>query len=92
MMDSQENVLVNASPVEETGNQEVTNVEEQVVATPETSVVENAEVLAQEDAPAVDAAEGEEVAAAEEEHKLYTSKAEVLERVKEIDHGEEIPQ
>jgi hypothetical protein len=92
MMDSQENVLVNASPVEETGNQEVTNVEEQVVATPETSVVENAEVLAQEDAPAVDAAEGEEVAAAEEEHKLYTSKAEVLERVKEIAHGEEIPQ
>ena len=92
MMDSQENVLVNASPVEETGNQEVTNVEEQVVATPETSVVENAEVLAQEDAPAVDAAEGEEVPAAEEEHKLYTSKAEVLERVKEIAHGEEIPQ
>ncbi len=92
MMDSQENVLVNASPVEETGNQEVTNVEEQVVATPETSVVENAEALAQEDAPAVDAAEGEEVAAAEEEHKLYTSKAEVLERVKEIAHGEEIPQ
>ncbi|MBR6997605.1 MAG: DUF349 domain-containing protein, partial [Prevotella sp.] len=91
-MDSQENVLVNASPVEETGNQEVTNVEEQVVATPETSVVENAEVLAQEDAPAVDAADGEEVAAAEEEHKLYTSKAEVLERVKEIAHGEEIPQ
>ena len=92
MMDSQENVLVNASPVEETGNQEVTNVEEQVVATPETSVVENAEALAQEDAPAVDAAEGEEVPAAEEEHKLYTSKAEVLERVKEIAHGEEIPQ
>ncbi|MBR2235943.1 MAG: DUF349 domain-containing protein [Prevotella sp.] len=91
-MDSQENVLVNASPVEETGNQEVTNVEEQVVATPETSVVENAEALAQEDAPAVDAAEGEEVPAAEEEHKLYTSKAEVLERVKEIAHGEEIPQ
>ena len=92
MMDSQENVLVNASPVEETGKQEVTNVEEQVAATPEPSEVETAEALVQEEAPAVEVAEDANAPEPEEERKLYTTKAEVLERVKELAHGDEMPQ
>ena len=92
MMDSQENVLVNASPVEETGKQEVTNVEEQVAATPEPSEVETAEALVQEEAPAVEVAEDANTPEPEEERKLYTTKAEVLERVKELAHGDEMPQ
>ena len=92
MMDSQENVLVNASPVEETGNQEVINVEEQVAATPEPSEVETTEALAPDEAPAVEAAVDEIAPEPEEERKLYTTKAEVLERVKELAHGDEMPQ
>ena len=92
MMDSQENVLVNASPVEETGKQEVTNVEEQVAVTPEPSEVETAEALVQEEAPAVEVAEDANAPEPEEERKLYTTKAEVLERVKELAHGDEMPQ
>ncbi|MBO4811189.1 MAG: DUF349 domain-containing protein [Prevotella sp.] len=91
-MDSQENVLVNASPVEETGKQEVTNVEEQVAVTPEPSEVETAEALVQEEAPAVEVAEDANAPEPEEERKLYTTKAEVLERVKELAHGDEMPQ
>ena len=92
MMDSQENVLVNASPVEETGNQEVINVEEQVAATPEPSEVETTEALAPDEAPAVEAAVDEIAPEPEEERKLYTTKAEVLERVKELAHGDGMPQ
>ena len=93
------------SPVEETGTQEEVKAEEtlqvteQVIETPaeveapaeaEVPVVEAPveeapveEVLAEE-APA-------EEAPAEEERKVYQTKQEVLERVKEIAHGEEAP-
>ena len=46
----------------------------------EPEVVEAPEIAAEPEAPV------------EEEHKTYTTKAEVLERVKEIAHGEETPQ
>ena len=105
MMDSQENNLVSAnaaSPVEETGKQEEVKAEEQVAETPAAPEVETIEAQPQapETAPA---AEQEPAAPAEqepaeqpepvaEERKVYTTKAEVLERVKEIAHGEEPPQ
>ncbi|MBQ4392252.1 MAG: DUF349 domain-containing protein [Prevotella sp.] len=65
MMDSQENVLVNASPVEEEAK-----VVNQEAAAPEVSTEETAE------AP----------------RRVYNTKQEVLDRVKEIAHGEEPPQ
>ena len=64
-MDSQENVLVNASPVEEEAK-----VVNQEAAAPEVSTEETAE------AP----------------RRVYNTKQEVLDRVKEIAHGEEPPQ
>ena len=83
MMDSQENVPVSTSPIEETANQEVEKVEEQ--AAPE--VQETAEAPEISEAPAVS-----EVSEAPVEPKTYATKAEVLERVKELAHGEEMPQ
>jgi hypothetical protein len=78
MMDSQENILVNASPVEE----EEKEVIKQEAAAPEVEKVE--------EAPA--AAEAAEATETPEPPKAYSSKAEVLERVKEIAHGEDMPQ
>ena len=75
MMDSQENTLVNASPVEE--EVKVTN---QAATAPEVSTNEPASV--EDSAPAAE----------EQPKKVYQTKAEVLERVKEIAHGEEPPQ
>ena len=71
MMDSQENVLVNASPVEEEAK-----VVNQDAAAPEVSTEETAEAPKEEEAP----------------RKVYATKQEVLDRVKEIAHGEEPPQ
>jgi len=76
MMDSQENTLVNASPVEE----EV-KVVNQEAAAPEVSTTETAEPAAQP-----------EPATEEPPRRVYQTKQEVLERVKEIAHGEEPPQ
>ena len=70
-MDSQENVLVNASPVEEEAK-----VVNQDAAAPEVSTEETAEAPKEEEAP----------------RKVYATKQEVLDRVKEIAHGEEPPQ
>ena len=78
MMDSQENALVNASPVEEEAK--VTN---QAAPAPEVST---ADAAPQEAAPAT------EPAAEEQPRRVYQTKQEVLERVKEIAHGEEPPQ
>jgi len=105
-MDSQENALVNASPVEESAKEEV-KVEETVnetPAAPEVEVEEVAEVTAEPVAEEAAPAEGEAAPAAEEaapaveaesapveERKVYQTKQEVLDRVKEIAHGDEAP-
>ena len=105
-MDSQENALVNASPVEESAKEEV-KVEETVNETPAAPEVEvekvaevTAEPVAEEAAPAKGKAEpaAEEAAPAVEaesapveERKVYQTKQEVLDRVKEIAHGDEAP-
>ena len=109
-MDSQENALVNASPVEETGKQqeEVTNVETATAATtaeaapeaaPEAETEAHATKMEEAAAEAettaeveATAAENEAPAEPHEEHKVYNSKQEVLARVKEIAHSEEVPQ
>ena len=102
MMDSQENVLVNgtaASPSEEQGKQEEVKVE----GTQQENAVETSEVVETAEAPAApevleaqEAPEAQEVPEAQEEapeeRKVYQTKQEVLERVKEIAHGEEAPQ
>ena len=81
MMDSQENVTVNTSPIEETVNQEVEKVEEQAAPTEAAEVTEPAEVTETPETPEAPAAP-----------KTYATKAEVLDRVKELAHGEEMPQ
>ncbi len=73
MMDSQENALVNASPVEEEAK-----VVNQEAAAPEVSTENAGEQQA-------------EPSAQETPHRVYQTKQEVLERVKEIAHGEEPP-
>ena len=103
MMDSQDKDLMTGattSPVEETGTQEEVKAEEtlqvteQVIETPAeveapAEVEVPAEEALEEEAP-VEEAPAEE-APAEEERKVYQTKQEVLERVKEIAHGEEAP-
>ena len=95
-MDSQENILVN-SPEEETGKPVEVKAEEQVAAAaPEASEVETVEEAAeqpqvQEEPEVAETSDDSEPAPAEE-RKQYATKQEVLERVKEIAHGEEIPQ
>ena len=97
-----------ASPVEETGKQEEVKAEVQVQQTaPETPEVETIEAQPQtpepeaatneEPAPAEEPMAEEPLAQEEpempaEERKAYATKAEVLDRVKEIAHGEEPPQ
>ena len=102
-MDSQDKDLMTGattSPVEETGTQEEVKAEEtlqvteQVIETPAeveapAEVEVPAEEALEEEAP-VEEAPAEE-APAEEERKVYQTKQEVLERVKEIAHGEEAP-
>jgi hypothetical protein len=89
MMDSQENAL-------EMGKQEETKVEETVAQQNEaTAATETSQVEETTNPTADEMAEGEVAAeekAAEEERKVYQSKKEVLERVKEIAHAEEAPQ
>jgi hypothetical protein len=123
-MDSQENALVNASPVEEQGKTEelnqaatapevVTETPEAPVAVEETAaeaapapaeeppVAEETPVeetpVPVEEAPAAEEAPIEEVPVEEEasqvveEQRVYETKQEVLERVKELAHGDETP-
>ena len=80
MMDSQENVPVSTSPIEETVNQKVEKVEEQAVP------------VAPEKQELTESPETPEISEAPAEPKTYVTKAEVLERVKELAHGEEMPQ
>jgi len=100
MMDSQENALqsaVNATPEEEMAKQEeVAKEETQQVAPAETETVVEEQTVSEastEDATTAEETTPEEVEEAPaEEHKQYQSKQEVLERVREIAHGEEAPQ
>ncbi len=78
------------------GKQEETKVEETVAQQNEaTAATETSQVEETTNPTADEMAEGEVAAeekAAEEERKVYQSKKEVLERVKEIAHAEEAPQ
>ena len=101
-MDSQENVLNNEAQLEETNQQpvaeEVVKQEENVV-TPEPaaeeSVVEEPAAVVEE--PAAEEPQEEEPAAEEEateetaSKKVYATKKEVIERIKELAHGDESP-
>ena len=79
MMDSQEIIL------EEMGNQEEVKVEQ---TTQEATVAEEAV----QEAPVVEAAAETVVDNLEDNRKVYTTKKEVLDRIKEIAHSEEPPQ
>ena len=79
MMDSQENILQaeqNTTPAEPQETKEVEKVEEQLPAAEEPQAEEASQVETQQ----------------VEERKVYQSKKEVLDRIKEIAHGEEVPQ
>ena len=84
-MDSQENVLNNEAQLEETNQQpvaeEVVKQEENVV-TPEPAAEEP-----QEEEPAAEEEATEETAS----KKVYATKKEVIERIKELAHGDESP-
>jgi hypothetical protein len=86
MMDSQENALTQGE------QQEVkveASLEQPEVAATEASQVEETIEAPTEEAPQMEVAADEAPAV---EHKVYETKKEVLERVKELAHGEEMPQ
>ena len=101
-MDSQENVLNNEAQLEETNQQpvaeEVVKQEENVV-TPEPAAEEPVaeEPVAVVEEPAAKEPQEEEPAAEEEateetaSKKVYATKKEVIERIKELAHGDESP-
>ena len=86
MMDSQDNIL--EQEVKEEVNQEniapeVKTQEVAPVAEEETSAAEEVALVSEEEAPAVEE---------EQPRKVYETKKEVLDRIKEIAHGDETPQ
>ena len=83
-MDSQENALVNASPVEEQGTSEVINEEVTAQQAEEPVVEDTPQVVTEEAAP--------EAGQEEQPRKVYNSKAEILTRIQDIAHGDEAPQ
>ena len=98
MMNSQDNALeqgqneeikeeVSQQPVEETVAENISQVETEEAAAPAETEAEETEVPAEAEETAVPA-EAEE----EQPRKTYDSKAEILERVREIAHGDEAPQ
>ncbi len=90
MMDSQENAPIidnAASPIEEQGNNEV--MKEEVTPQPEETTPE--ETPTEETAPEEAKAE-ETTSQVETPRKVYETKAEILERIREIAHSEEAPQ
>ena len=85
MMDSQENTL-------EVGKNEELNVVENTVETTETTVVQDEAPQVENENKADDTATDATPEAQEEStKKVYTSKQEVLDRVKEIAHSDETP-
>ena len=97
MMDSQENVLQaeqNATPTEQQGTQEEVKEEvEQLQAATEPQAEEASQVETpqEEEAPVAEAPVEEAPAEEEPERKVYQTKKEVLERVREIAHSDEAP-
>ena len=100
MMDSQENVLNNEAQLEETNQQPVAEevvkqeenvvtpepaAEEPVVEEPAAVVEEPAAEEPQEDEPATEEEATEETAS----KKVYATKKEVIERIKELAHGDD---
>ena len=96
-MDSQENVLQaeqNATPTEQQGTQEEVKEEvEQLQAATEPQAEEASQVETpqEEEAPVAEAPVEEAPAEEEPERKVYQTKKEVLERVREIAHSDEAP-
>ena len=90
MMDSQENALLQGEQQEVKAEETVAQQDNTVVTDETSQVKETTETadVAVEEAPAME----EKATGAVEEHKVYQSKKEVLERVKEIAHAEEMPQ
>ena len=98
MIDSQENVLEQEAQLEEKKVEENVvneaeapaniNAEAAPAAETEAPTAENATA---EDAPAVEDAAAGDAPAEEKEHRIYKSKAEVVERLKEIAHGDDVP-
>ena len=86
-MDSQENAL-------ELGNSEV--MKEEVTLQPTEAPAEEpataVETNAEEQAPEAEAAEEEAASQVETQRKVYETKAEILERIREIAHGDDSPQ
>ena len=89
-MDSQENALLQGEQQEVKAEETVAQQDNTVVTDETSQVKETTETadVAVEEAPAME----EKATGAVEEHKVYQSKKEVLERVKEIAHAEEMPQ
>ena len=96
-MDSQENapVIGNAvSPSEEPGNSEV--MKEEVTPQPTETMAEEpataVETTVEESTPEAELAEEEAASQVETPRKVYETKAEILERIRDIAHGDETPQ
>ena len=93
-MDSQENILETGKQEEAAAQTAATPVEEKIqeAAAPEVETATDATEApeATETAEATEPAES--TGATEEPRKVYTTKKEVLERVREIAHGEEAPE
>ena len=89
-MDSQENALLQGEQQEVKAEETVAQQDNTVVTDETSQVKETTETadVAVEEAPAME----EKATGAVEEHKVYQSKKEVLDRVKEIAHAEEMPQ
>jgi len=89
MMDSQDNILVNgtaASPAEEKGKIEEVIQDRPQADEPNSDIAQAPEVVNEE--ATEDASPAEE----EQPRKVYGTKTEVLDRIKEIAHGDEMPQ
>jgi len=89
MMDSQDNILVNgtaASPAEEKGKIEEVIQDRPQADEPNSDIAQAPEVVNEE--ATEDASPAEE----EQPRKVYETKTEVLDRIKEIAHGDETPQ
>ena len=84
-MDSQENALVNASPVEEQGKSEVIN-EEVTTQQAEEPVAEEVSQVVTEEEATPEEEQGEQF------RKVYETKADILTRIQDIAHGDEAPQ
>ena len=83
-MDSQENALVNASPIGEQGKSEVINEEVTAQQAEEPVAEETPQVVTEEAAP--------EAEQEEQPRKVYNTKAEILTRIQDIAHGDDAPQ